>query len=287
MHTSCDLCGDGMIANQKSVVCKSLLLSTTNVQSISNLNSSVTGNRDSTCYHAGIIVPCYPAGSHGASSRVAVAKWRLCRAAICMDCNTSTEAATLHPDCLQLFMRSCASRDALDRLWLAATWQDTLPGIQHLRLPKNSASFSATFAMAVEKFNLPQVKMLPREILDPIQELCEPQLFYRYIVVQEIARRLSSGPSGPLETVTMSQISSWKRGSSPKFVGEVNASSSIIRCVFDFLGLKVIERLTERPSFERGRPGDMAFIVEEEDAFRNSVIQFKVPVFLIRSAFMI
>lgn len=185
-------------------------------------------------------------------------------------------------------MRSCTPRDALDRLWLAATWHDTLPGIQCLRLPKNSASFSAAFAIAAEKCNLPQVKMLPPEIRDLVQELCESHVFCRYVVVQDIGRRLCSGPSEPLATLSLSQISSWERGSSPKSVGGVTASSSTIRCVFDFLGLKEIDRLTERPSFERGRRrDDMAFIVEEEDAFRDTVVQFKVLVLLIRSAFMI
>lgn len=252
-----------------------------------HLDLLVIGDRDSTSYHAGIIIPCHPAGSHGASSRVAFTKWNLCRSAICADCNSSPEAATLHPDCLQLYMRSCAPRDAVDRLWLAATWHDTLPGIQRLRLPKNSALFSAAFAIAAEECNLPQVKRLPREIRDLVQELCEPHLFCRYVVVQEIARRLSSGLSEPLATVTMGHISSWKRGSSPKSVGKVTTSSSTICCVFDFLGLKEIERLTERPSFERRRRDDMAFIVEEEEAFRHTVVQFKVPVFLTPDLFMI
>jgi hypothetical protein len=203
-----------------------------------------------------------------------------------MDCEPSPEAATLHPDCLQLFMRSCAPRDALDRLWLAATWHDVLPGIQCLRLPKSSASFSATFAIAAEKCNLPQVKMLPREIRDLVQELSKPHLLCRYVVVLEIAWRLSSGPSEPLASVPMNQISSWERGSSPKPVGEAAAPSSIIRCVIDFLGLKKIERLTERPPFERGRRDDMAFIVEKKDAFRDTVVQFKVPMFLIQSGVM-
>jgi hypothetical protein len=184
-------------------------------------------------------------------------------------------------------MRSCAPRDALERLWFAATWADTLPGIKCLRLPKCSATFSSTFAIAAEKCDLPQVKMLPREIRDLVQKLSEPHLLCRFVVVLEIAWQLSSGPSEPLVSVPMNQIASWQRGSWPKPIGEATAPSTTIRCVIDFLGLKKIERLPERPLFERGRRDDMAFIVEEEDAFRETVVQFKVPLFLTQSAAMI
>ena len=122
--------------------------------------------------------------------------------------------------------------------------------------------------------------MLPREIRDLIQELSEPHLLCRYVVVLGIALQLSYGPSEPLVSVPMNQISSWERGYSLKPVSEATAPSSIIRCVIDFLGLKKIERLTERPLFERGRHDDMSFIVEKEDAFSETIVQFKVPVFL-------
>lgn len=124
------------------------------------------------------------------------------------------------------------------------------------------------------------MKSLP--LWDLVQELSEPNLLCRYVVVLEIAWRLSFGPSEPLASIPMNQISSWERGSSPKPIGEASAPSSIIRCVIDFVGLKKIERLTERPRFERGRRDDVAFIVEEEDAFRDTVVQFKLPAFLIR-----
>lgn len=86
-----------------------------------------------------------------------------------------------------------------------------------------------------------------QEIRDLVQELSEPHLLCRYVVVLEMARQLSSGPLETLASIPMNQTSSWQRGFSPKIVGEDTAPSSTIRCVIDFLGLKKIERLPERP----------------------------------------
>lgn len=273
----------------------------------------MVGSRDSTSYRAGITVPSFPSG-YGLSpvtavnvaryegletllSPVDVGKWGLGFYS-CDNCGPVSDAVSLHPDCLQLFMRNCTAPDALDRLWLALTWRNTLPAtslanyhvsypyspnqrqILPLHLQPISTSLSSAFVVATEKCNVPQIRNLPQEIKDVIQKFYhtvqvdifqwysethgsqEPEesderhglhfhLLYRYTVVLDVASRLSSGPSEPLSFVPLRQVFSWERGSSPKLVDGLVVSLPIIRCTIDLIGVKKIERLAQRPRFER------------------------------------
>lgn len=235
---------------------------------------------DSTSWKVSITAPGYPTGRYGAASQVVVGRWLLCRRFFCPECNHSPEAVTFHPDCLQLFMRSCTCRDALERLWVAVVWSKALAGAKTkpLRLRKGTSTLSSAFAFVARTCNLPQMKRLPPEIRDIIQELSEPCHLLRYVGVLESAWRLSACPSEELSSLPLSQVSSWARGSPPELVGENTVPLPVIRCTIDALGLKRIERLAARPDFEAKRYDSMVFIVEAEDLFYDAAVQFKVLV---------
>ncbi|OIW25949.1 hypothetical protein CONLIGDRAFT_513196 [Coniochaeta ligniaria NRRL 30616] len=257
VHSRCDLCENIMIEEEKCIV--------------------LIGNLESTAFSVGVPVPAYHALSMDGNAYVVVGRWKLCNLMSCRRCDDPPDAVTFHLDCLKLFMRNCTGRDALDKLWLAVIWRKALAGVEvePLRLPTSPTSLSSAFAFVAGNCNLPQIKKLPQEVRDTIQELSEPHPLLRYMVVLESAWRLSTSSSEPLGSLPLRQVSSWTRGSSTELVGEATVPMPIIRCTIDSIGLRKIERLAARPRFEETRYDNMVFIVEHEDRFRDAVVQFK------------
>jgi hypothetical protein len=131
----------------------------------------------------------------------------------CGGCHSSLElSATFHVDCLQLFMKTCAPQDAMERLWTAAVWRDPLSARMRipLRFARGAASVSGeAFDTVAEMCGL-SIKRLPREIRDMIPEYMYRHLLWRYMAVLDLAWRLSSGSASadPLRSVPLSTTSS-------------------------------------------------------------------------------
>ncbi|KAK4041089.1 hypothetical protein C8A01DRAFT_34823 [Parachaetomium inaequale] len=175
-------------------------------------------------------------------------------------------------------MRNCTAHDALDRLWLARLWRRkpwTGPPVPPLDLREDSPAIS-TFLRCAARCGLPRLTTLPLELVEIIQPLSKPHFFWRYVAAIDLAARLSAGPSRPLQSVPLATVISWERGCAP-VCGEERGDDSrpIIRLTVDCEGLRKIERLPGRPSYDPRRFDDVAFVVEEQRYFAAAVAHFK------------
>ncbi|KAL2162480.1 hypothetical protein VTH06DRAFT_7394 [Thermothelomyces fergusii] len=186
-------------------------------------------------------------------------------------------------DCLQLFLRNCPARDALDRLWLARVWaRQPWSGIPvpPLRLVHDPPAVSRTQVLFdyAARCGLEQLKVLPLELLQMVQALSWPHIFWRYMAALDVATYLSAGPSWPLRSLPLSKIISWERGSKPRLTAaEVGADDhpSVIRLAIDTGGLKTFERLFELPPYQQLQFDNMVFLVVEQSSVANAVALFK------------
>ena len=176
-------------------------------------------------------------------------------------------------------MRKCAAHDALDRLWLARLWGRQPwadPPVPPLGLTGNSPAIS-TFLRCAVRCGLPGLTTLPLELLEIIQSLSKPHYIWRYVVALDLATRLSAEPSRPLQSFPLATVASWERGCAPVCGEEQgDASRPMIRLTIDCEGLRKIERLPGRPSYDPRRFDDLAFVVEEQRYFAAAVAHFKV-----------
>lgn len=227
------------------------------------------GNASFTAFEIG--VPGEPAVKH------------YCEEVSCSACNDWRRACTVHPDCLQLFMRSCTARDALDRLWLARMWQ---------RLPWTGISFPtrrlasnlplacdlSVLLRCAERCGLWKLKTLPVELLIDIEEFSRPHFFWRCVASVDLATQLSAGISQPLQSFLLNSVISWDRGNAPVVAAEGmdDPIAPIIRLTVDSGGLRKLERLAERPPYKQRRFDESVFIVENQSHFGSTVAHFKV-----------
>lgn len=238
----------------------------------------MVGDLESALFETTIVIPRHPLDDDDSPDRFVQGRWQLCRGNYnCRNCEA--EAATLHHDCLQLFMRHCTCSGSLARLWLAVTWRKPLasPDIKSSRLPRDSVSLAAAFALAAEKCGVPQMASLPQEVQDIIQGMAQPSFLQRYVAVLDSANWLSNCVFEPLNSLPLSRVSSWNLGSAPELVSEETLPLPFVHYTIDYIGLKRIERLASRPPFKPRRCDDQLFFVEsEEHVFDGAALQLKV-----------
>jgi hypothetical protein len=150
----CGICGSVMIVGERFVACEFEPIPNTRLAPIAfqtaNERSPVLGNRNSTSYLCQTDSSIFPDYGHNFRR---VNNISLCRRPDCRQCAGSSEAATIHSDCLQLFARECKVKDALDRLWTTAAWRSPWRQAPHLRLADTHVMPDIS---AVEAFGLPE-----------------------------------------------------------------------------------------------------------------------------------
>jgi hypothetical protein len=138
----------------------------------------------------------------------------------CRQCAGSAEAATIHSDCLQWFIRECKFEDALDHLWTIAVWRSPWRQAPNLRLA--DAQVIMPDLSAAEALGLPKLRSLPPEILQWIRNYSVTSLLWRYSSALDLARGLSKAASESasknLVSIPLRGISTWKRGELPALV---------------------------------------------------------------------
>ncbi|KAK3943303.1 hypothetical protein QBC46DRAFT_44724 [Diplogelasinospora grovesii] len=198
------------------------------------------------------------------------------------------DASTVHPHCLDLFMREYRPSGAddaavLDRLWIATTWQypwRDAPCLDlYIRRAEGRAFAVGTVSRAAEILGLGKLKRLPLEIWHMIKMYStEPHLFWRYVSVLEFVDRLAATPSELLTSVNLSQVVAWERGSQPELGrAEDSTTDPISRFTIDSFGIQKFERLSALSPYTGARFNNLAFIVQDNEAAFNSdiIAQFK------------
>ena len=241
---------------------------------------AVLGNANLTAYLTGIFDPTIKdTDKLDKDGR----RWYHCTDRSCVSCQISPQSCEVHADCLKVFIRNCTAHDALDRLWVARVWRRQFwVGMRvprpNWRTDSSLGSEVLTLLDYAERCGLPQLKALPLELVSLIHTLLGQHVFLRYINIVHIASQLAIAPSQPLQSVSLSTVSSWERGGMPKFAaGRVDDLPPVIRLTLDANGLRALERLPERPTFEPRRFNDLGFIVDEQTRFADVVAHFKVP----------
>ena len=124
-----------------------------------------------------------------------------------------------------------------------------------------------------------------------------PYYFWRCLTSIELAKQVSAVRPRPLTVAPLTKVLFWERGSDPVVGTEAAAvapsdlvlphgrcrdpaealrTRRLIHLTVDSGGVKRIERLSERPSFQQTRFDHLAFAVEEETFFDGVLARFKV-----------
>ncbi|KAK3902516.1 hypothetical protein C8A05DRAFT_15426 [Staphylotrichum tortipilum] len=265
VHTECDVCAEPVLPEEPCVV--------------------LLGNANSTSYFVGIIE-----STQKTQLTRDAPQWHFCRAATCMACEEgSSHTCSVHAECLQVVIRRCIARDALDRLWLACAWRRQVwtgalvpPLGLGLGLTSDNrdsilGSDLSTLLDFAQRSGLRQLKVLPIEILRGIQILSRPHLFWRYITAVNLAKQLSMAPSYPMWSFPLGAVASWERGSTPRLAvdGRWHDLPPIVRLTIDVNGFKALDRLSEPPTYQSCRFDELLFITDTQSRLADITAHFK------------
>ncbi|KAE8442169.1 hypothetical protein EG329_003757 [Mollisiaceae sp. DMI_Dod_QoI] len=224
---------------------------------------ALLGNRNSTDCELHTDVASFPDHGHNiqrASGRI------LCRYPDCKRCATSPEASSMHAECFEIFTRDWTLGKALNLLWIATAWRNPWRGAPDLRL-HSKINIALSNLPATEKHCIPQLSLLPPELIRVIQKYSE-----RCILALDLVYRLSAVASNDLVSVPLRGLSTWQRGDWP--IAAVAPAGHIIRLTIDCHGIKKIERLSKYPPCTGSRFDNMAFVIQEESHFDDVVAWF-------------
>lgn len=181
-----------------------------------------------------------------------------CKTPFCPRCRKEDESATVHTDCLQLFVRECSAPDKYFRLWRASVAMNPWRACS-LNLPRKKTLDDLD--VAAERRGLAMVKTLIPELRHMVMEAVGDQsCIWRYTTVVERARSLSGLETakvvsktteailqdeqclaqGERRVVALDSVAAWSRN------GELRISdsdASLIRITMDAFGIERIERL--------------------------------------------
>ncbi len=133
-------------------------------------------------------------------------------------------------------------------------------------------------------YGIPRLRLLPPELIAMIRDFSESGTFWRYISVLSFGRELSAASTNtaspsPTTSLPLTNISAWTRGREPTLL-QPSDRSEIVRLTIDYRGIRQIERLPRRPSYQQLRSDSAAFAIQEENELRNVTTLFKVGLFL-------
>ncbi|KAM5355274.1 hypothetical protein ACJ41O_001920 [Fusarium nematophilum] len=168
----------------------------------------------------------------------------------------------MHAESFQLFLRECKRRDAWDRLWTAAAWQDPWRRDQPLHLQPNDIVVPSS--AVAQALGIPKLALLTPEIVQIVRSYSADSLLWRFCIASRVARLASGEPSQSPVTIPLRDISSWERGNEPKLAG-TSPQGPIVRLTLDTLGIKKVERFpgyTHRSHYRSYSSTAFAFVDE-------------------------
>ncbi|TQV97875.1 hypothetical protein IF1G_03618 [Cordyceps javanica] len=202
--------------------------------------------------------------------------WTFCQLPKCTKCATELESVTVHRDCFQLFLEQTSKRKDITayNLWHAAharyPWRGFWPLPQSI-LDQDAANLAMAHAAAHWRIPL---AMLPNELLLLICENLRHAVFWRYILAKDFIGKLMAEANSSVATVTvLSQIESWKRGSSPQKAAP--DAGPYFRLTIDSHGLREIERLPGIPTKSPMRSETNVYVVDSVERLGQISTSFK------------
>ncbi|KAI5459552.1 hypothetical protein BGZ63DRAFT_388280 [Mariannaea sp. PMI_226] len=204
----------------------------------------------------------------------------LCWLPNCWRCARSPEAVGIHSDCFKLFKQVCdISDDELDRLWIVALFRSPWRGAPNLGLYHDTGLAVDLVYEKAAPLGISRLGSLPPELIRLIRDFSPSSTFWRYICAVSFAMELSTVTRAvntlSASTITpLSVISSWSRGTEPTFSTSPDRPS-IMMLTIDRRGIKLIERLPHRPSYQQWRSDNVAFAIQEESQLGNVMVQLK------------
>lgn len=132
-----------------------------------------------------------------------------------------------------------------------------------------------------EKLGIPQLRLLPPELIQMVQDCSPSGLFWRLSAVQAISRELSAIPPSSSALATsalLRDISSLVRGQEPDFVQATNLLP-FLRLTIDDRGVRRIESLPRRPSYKQQHAVHLAFAILDRGQLEQTTVHIKVVVF--------
>lgn len=179
---------------------------------------------------------------------------------------------TVHADCFNLFMKESTFEDKISQLFTLAHWTQPWAAISSLYLDP-STDVRRGIALAAEIYNIPQLKSTPFEIAGLIWNYSKTDIIWRFVSVLDRIERLSTASPNQLDDISLHEIGSWERGTSPTI--SANPPGGFTRLTIDSRGLKRIEQLEGRPEPRPNSSDALAYVVESEKCLKNITVDFK------------
>jgi hypothetical protein len=230
----------------------------------------VLGNRDSTGCETYTAPSRFPDLGHTYRS---IHGCSICRRPGCSLFRESSEAVTVHLECFELFRETCRSDDALDRLWIVAAWRLPWRSALPVVLPDESDVPQSALVEVSERHGVALLGRMPVEIVRLIRKYCATSLLWRLACALELASRLDAMATNEFISMPFFEIGLWERGGPAV---SSNRQLRFVRLVIDSRGIKMVERLQDKPEYSRRRFDSLVFIVEDEAYFTDVTAWLKV-----------
>lgn len=164
-----------------------------------------------------------------------------------------------------------------DLMWVAAAWRRPAWSLAFTRLSVPPLSMVATKQMGViaRSCGMPQLALLPNEILLTIQKFSIDSAFWQAVQSLVFLKTLMGMKAGPTLTVPFPQVESWERDQS-MLPWSRSRLEPIVRITIDVQGIEKVERLPVMPRYSGECSHDRLYIVEEEGAFASTSANIKV-----------
>lgn len=276
-YGGCDLCGEAL--GKEDVYL--------------GLVGNPSGDGDSTKFHS--VAGPFKAGhppAHDYNGRIEHTQKELgivCSNRLpCQQCQEAPEAIAIHRHCLHLLVRHCRStKDAVpdslfDFVWATSAWRSPWRDTLYLCLDNTRSLPVLPPASYLSKLGLQGLAKLPSELVYLVRNESCRSLFWGYANVLDMASRYTRATSlsaDELVTVSLSRVSSWRRGHAPVLADEPCGTGSI-RLTIDSAGMQSIERLDHNTlyGFHASTPrfDDLAFAVFDAAAYPEAKVHFKV-----------
>ncbi|KAH8654723.1 hypothetical protein BGZ61DRAFT_524174 [Ilyonectria robusta] len=173
--------------------------------------------------------------------------------------------------CFDVVAQRCKLDDYLDHLWIATAWRTPWRQAPNLRLEEPAITLDLARA---DDLGIPRMRVLTPEILRMVHGYSATSLFWRYSGALDLVRRLSTSSLDELLSVPLCTVSAWKRG--PPVLSKTVRQLPVFRLTIDSYGIREIERLPERPRFQRWRTDSLAFVILEQSYLQGVTARFKI-----------
>ncbi|PHH51363.1 hypothetical protein CFIMG_005829RAa [Ceratocystis fimbriata CBS 114723] len=189
------------------------------------------------------------------------------------DCCTmrNPEASTVHYDCFEFISQRFDLDSSMDYLWIATAWQTPWRQAPHFRLEETTIKPDWSL---FDEIGLPQMKMLPLEIVQMIYNYSPASLFWRFHSASFLGQQLSTTVSDYMLSIPLNTVLTWERGSRPKTTNIPN-ELPVFLLTIDAWGIQEIKRLSGNPPLKRWRADDRVFVIADRWKLAGVAARFK------------